>query len=131
MANPLRLFTSPSAFPNPQRVRLFMLEKGIEANIEETIYDMAPGGEQRKWPHLKMHPWGETPTLTLEDGSYLAETAAIIRYLDQPYPGQKINGRECHRAGLGHHVGESYLDPRAVPHRDDVPCDATRAGAQA
>ena len=79
MANPLRLFTSPSAFPNPQRVRLFMLEKGIEANIEETIYDMAPGGEQRKWPHLKMNPWGETPTLTLEDGSYLAETAAIIR----------------------------------------------------
>lgn len=56
MANPLRLFTSPSAFPNPQRVRLFMLEKGIEANIEETIYDMAPGGKQRKWPHLKMNP---------------------------------------------------------------------------
>ena len=77
-----------------------MLEKGIEANIEETIYDMAPGGEQRKWPHLKMNPWGETPTLTLEDGNYLAETAAIIRYLDQRYPGQKIIDESAIEQGL-------------------------------
>lgn len=60
MATAPRLFTSPSAFPNPRRVRLFMLEKGIEGHIEETIYDMAPGGVQRKWPHLKMNPWGES-----------------------------------------------------------------------
>ena len=59
MTKPLRLFTSPSAFPNPQRVRLFMLEKGIESHIEESIFNMAPGGEQRNWPHLKMNPWGE------------------------------------------------------------------------
>ena len=66
----LRLFTSPSAFPNPQRLRLFMHEKGIASDFEETVYDMAPGGDQRKWPHLKMNTWGETPTLMLEDGSY-------------------------------------------------------------
>ena len=88
----LRLFTSPSAFPNPQRLRLFMHEKGIAGHFEETVYDMAPGGDQRKWPHLKMNIWGETPTLMLEDGSCLSETAAIARYLDQHYPGRKIMG---------------------------------------
>ena len=92
MADKLRLFTSPSAFPNPQRVRLLMLEKGIEDHIEEVVLDMAPGGQQRGWQHLKRNPWGETPTLELPDGSYLAESAAIGRYLDQSFPGRKIMG---------------------------------------
>ncbi len=75
----LRVYTSPSAFPNPQRLGLFALEKGIKDELEEVIYGMSPGGDQRKWPHLKMNPWGETPTLTLADGGYLAETAGIVR----------------------------------------------------
>lgn len=50
MPNRLRVFTSPSAFPNP---RLFAFEKGIEGKLEEIIYDMTPGGDQRKWTHLK------------------------------------------------------------------------------
>jgi glutathione S-transferase len=92
MAANLRLFTSPSAFPNPQRVRLFMHEKGIADPFDERIYDMTPVGEQRQWRHLKMNPWGETPTLELSDGTSLAETDAIVRYLDQSYPGRRIMG---------------------------------------
>lgn len=92
MSNPQILYTSPSAFPNPQRLRLFIHEKGIAEHFEETIYDMAPGGDQRKWPHLKMNLWGETPTLALEGGGYLSETAGIARYLDQQFPGRKIMG---------------------------------------
>ena len=42
--NKMRLFTSPSAFPNPQRVRLLMHEKGIVGEIEEVLLDMAPAG---------------------------------------------------------------------------------------
>ena len=92
MANKPRVYTSPSAFPNPQRLRLFALEKGIEDELEEVIYDMTPGGDQREWPHLKMNPWGETPPLEFADGSYLAETAGIVRYLDLAYPGRKVTG---------------------------------------
>ncbi|MGS0742959.1 glutathione S-transferase family protein [Glaciimonas sp. GG7] len=92
MTSKLHLYTSPSAFPNPQRLRLFIHEKGIADQFEETVYDMAPGGEQRKWPHLKMNLWGETPTLALEGGGYLSETAGIARYLDQHFPGRKIMG---------------------------------------
>ena len=90
--NKLRLITSPSAFPNPQRVRLLMHEKGIVGQIEEVLLDMAPAGEQRGWQHLKRNPWGETPTLELPDGGYLAESVAIGRYLDLSFPGRKIMG---------------------------------------
>ncbi len=92
MAEKLRLFTSPAAFPNPQRVRLLVQEKGIADRIDEVMLDMAPGGEQRGWTHLKRNPWGETPTLELPDGGYLAESAAIGRYLDASFPGRKIMG---------------------------------------
>ena len=88
----LRLFTSPAAFPNPQRVRLLIHEKGIADEIEEIVLAMAPVGEQRGWQHLKRNPWGETPTLELPDGSFLAESVGIGRYLDLSFPGRKIMG---------------------------------------
>jgi glutathione S-transferase len=88
----LVLHTSPAVFPNPQRVRLMMHEKGIADAVEERILKMAPVGEQRGWRHLKRNPWGETPTLELPDGGYLAESAAIARYLDASFPGRKIMG---------------------------------------
>ena len=100
MPEKLRIFTSPSAFPNPQRLRLFMHEKGLVDQFVETVYDMSPGGDQRKWPHLKMNPWGETPTLLLEDGSHISETAAIVRYMDQQYPGRKVMGQSALDQGL-------------------------------
>ncbi len=100
MSAKLQIFTSPSAFPNPQRLRLFMHEKGIVDHFDETIYDMTRAGEQRGWHHLNMNPWGETPTLRLADGTFLSETAAIVRYLDQAYPGRKIMGNDALEQGL-------------------------------
>lgn len=100
MTERLKLYTSPSAFPNPQRLRLFLHEKGIAEQFEETIYDMSPGGDQRKWPHLKMNPWGETPTLVLSDGHCLSEAAAIARYLDQLHDGRKIMGQSPLEQGM-------------------------------
>ena len=44
MTSKLNVFTSPSAFPNPQRLRLFMHEKGIADQFQEIIYDMTPAG---------------------------------------------------------------------------------------
>ena len=100
MPDTFRVYTSPSVFPNPQRLRLFTLEKGIADRIEETLYDMAPGGEQRGWRHLKRNPWGETPTLELPDGGFLAETVGIARFLDQHFPGRRILGETALEQGL-------------------------------
>ena len=100
MAETMKIYTSPSVFPNPQRVRLFMHEKGIADRFEEVIYDMSPGGEQRGWRHLKMNPWGETPTLLLPGGGYLSESTAIARYLDALFPGRRITGETPEEQGL-------------------------------
>ncbi len=92
MADRMRLYTSPSAFPNPRRVRLLMHEKGIADRVEEVVLDMAPGGEQRGWRHLKRSPWGETATLELPDGGCLAESTAIGRDLDANSRNRKVMG---------------------------------------
>ncbi len=47
-----------------------------------------------------MNAWGETPTLELEDGSFISETAAIVRYLDHAYPGRRIMGEDALQQGL-------------------------------
>ena len=90
--NKLKLFTSPSVFPNPQRVRLLMFEKGIADQVEEQVLDMMKAGEQRQWRHLKRNPWGETPALELADGTFLSEAVAIGRYFDQSFGGRKVMG---------------------------------------
>ncbi|MET4518145.1 glutathione S-transferase [Bradyrhizobium sp. I1.7.5] len=77
-----------------------MHEKGIADHFDETIYDMTPVGEQRGWKHLKMNAWGETPTLSLADGSFLSETSAIARYLDDTFDGRKLMGETTHERGL-------------------------------
>lgn len=92
MSNKPRIHTAPSAFPNPQRLRLFMHEKGIADQFEERQLDMAPAGEQRGWQHYKRNPFGEAPVLELADGTGLSETAAIVHYLDLEYPGRRVTG---------------------------------------
>jgi glutathione S-transferase len=100
MAEKLKLYTSPSAFPNPQRLRLFMHEKGIVEHFDEVVYDMSPVGEQRGWKHLKMNSWGETPTLQLPGGGFVSETSAVVRYLDGAFEGRKITGATPEEQGL-------------------------------
>ena len=92
MTERLRLYTANAAYPNPQRIRLLMHEKGIADHIEEVLLDVSPVGEQRGWRHLQRNPWGEVPTLQFADGTYLAESVAIARYLDQSYDGRRIMG---------------------------------------
>ncbi|GAA5830767.1 hypothetical protein JCM3766R1_003419 [Sporobolomyces carnicolor] len=88
----LTLYTAPSVFVNPSRVRLFAYEKGIADKLEEKVLDMMDKGEQRGWRHLKVNPFGETPALQLADGTVISESTAIARYLDDTYPGRKILG---------------------------------------
>jgi hypothetical protein len=87
MTTKLELFTSPSAFPNPQRLRIFMHEKGIADQFNEHVYDMAPVGEQRQWRHLKMNPWGETPTLKLATAALFPRRPPSPAISTSPCPG--------------------------------------------
>lgn len=46
MADKIRVYTSTPTFPNPQLLQL-ALEKGIEGDLEEALYDTSPGRNQR------------------------------------------------------------------------------------
>ena len=69
-----------SVGPNPKVVRMFMAERGIE--LESETLDLM-GGENRQEAHLARNPSGQSPTLELDDGTFLAEITAICEYLDE------------------------------------------------
>lgn len=68
--------------PNPRVVKMFMAEKGID--IPRVNVDLM-GGENRQAGHLARNPSGQTPTLELDDGTFLAEITAICEYLEEKH----------------------------------------------
>lgn len=51
--------------------------------------------ENRRPEFLAINPAGTVPVLELDDGSYLAETDAIARYLESMYPEPNLMGRDA------------------------------------
>jgi len=78
-----------SVGPNPQVVRVFAAERGIQLATED-IDIMA--GANRQEPYLSKNPSGQSPCLELDDGTYLSEVTAICEYLDEVSPGQSLIG---------------------------------------
>ena len=78
-------FNSPNPAPNPRRVRIFAAEKGIALPSQELSI---PAREHKAPEFLALNPRGQTPALQLDDGTVIAESVAICRYLEgvQPEP---------------------------------------------
>ena len=75
---------------SPRRVRIFMEEKGI--SIERREVDAA-GGANATPDFLRLNPLGKLPVLELDDGTSIAESLAICRYLEALYPDPPLMGR--------------------------------------
>jgi glutathione S-transferase len=75
--------------PNPRVVKMFMAEKGID--IPRVNVDLL-GGENRQAGHLARNPSGQTPTLELDDGTFIAEITAICEYLEDKHPNPPLIG---------------------------------------
>ena len=78
-----------SVGPNPQVVRTFMAERGVELPLEEV--DIMSGAN-RQSDYLEINPAGQLPALQLEDGSLLTEITVICEYLDESQPGDRLMG---------------------------------------
>lgn len=75
---------------HPRRVRIFIAEKGLA--IERREVDAA--GKANATPEfLRINPLGKLPVLELDDGSTIAESLAICRYLEALYPEVPLMGR--------------------------------------
>ena len=76
--------------PNPHVVRMFIAELGLDI---ETIEMDLMAGENRQNEHLKRNSSGQSPTLELEDGSFLSEITAICEYLDEKQGNTDLMGK--------------------------------------
>ena len=90
MARPMKLY-SHSVAPNPRRVRIFAVEKGIELRLADV--DIL-AGQSRTPEFLAKNSSGGVPVLELDDGSYLSESVAICRYLEGLQPEPNLLGRD-------------------------------------
>ncbi|KFC63930.1 Glutathione S-transferase [Bosea sp. LC85] len=79
--------------PNPRRVRIFFAEKGVP------LPELVPVDIARK-EHLtpefaRINPLKRLPVLMLDDGTALAETIAICRYLEGLHPQPVLFGGDA------------------------------------
>ena len=84
----MHLFTN-SGSPNGQRVGIFMNEKNID--IPKTEIDLR-AGENLSEDYTAKNFIGRVPVLELDDGTFLAESQAICRYLEAKHPEPNLFG---------------------------------------
>jgi glutathione S-transferase len=77
--------------PNPRRLRIFVAEKGLKIPSEEVDITQ---GKNRTPEMLAKNPAGGLPFLELDDGSFLAESVAICRYLEGLHPEPNLLGKD-------------------------------------
>ena len=82
-------YDSPNPAPNPRRVRIFAAEKGIDLPSQQVSI---PQREQKAPEFVAKNPRGQTPILELDDGTVIAESVAIMRYLDALNPEPPLFG---------------------------------------
>jgi glutathione S-transferase len=76
--------------PNAQRVRVFLAEKGQEIPSEQlNVRD----DDQFAEPFTSMNPFHCVPFLELDDGTVIAESMSICRYLEELHPDPSLFGR--------------------------------------
>ena len=88
----MKLYDTPLA-PNPRRVRWVMAEKGIE-DIELVSLNLMEG-EHKRPEMLDKLGLPRVPVLELDDGTAIAESVAICRYLESLHPEPNLFGRDA------------------------------------
>ncbi|RAJ95270.1 glutathione S-transferase family protein [Aliidiomarina maris] len=70
--------------PNPRRVRMFLAEKSLLDKVTRVELDLAKG-EHRTPEFAQKNPFYRVPVLELDNGSCIAETNAICRYMEDTF----------------------------------------------
>ena len=84
----MQLYNSNLA-PSPRRVRIFLAEKGV--SIPQVEVDLAKL-DHKTAEFLALNPFETIPVLELDDGTRIAETVAICRYIEAMWPEPNLFG---------------------------------------
>ncbi|MFI5316290.1 MAG: glutathione S-transferase family protein [Myxococcota bacterium] len=86
----MKLYNDDDPAPNPRRVRIFLLEKGLEIPL---VRVPLAEGKHKAPEFLAKNSLGQLPVLELDDGTALAESVSICRYLEALHPEPRLFGR--------------------------------------
>lgn len=92
----MRLYDGGRA-PNPRRVRIFFAEKGL--SLPELVPIDIAKKEHLTPEFTRINPMRRLPVLELDDGTALAETVAICRYLESLHPEPALFGGNAKEQG--------------------------------
>ena len=85
------LYLDTSRAPNPRKMRIYLAEKNLTLPIKELNLR---AGEQRTPEFLQKNPFAGVPILELDDGTVIAESLAIMEYLEELYPNPPLIGAD-------------------------------------
>jgi len=85
----MRLYLDAGRAPNPRRVRIFLAEKGVSLPVQAV--DL--GAQVHKTAAFRaINPMQRLPALVLDDGTVIAESIAICRYIEALHPAPPLFG---------------------------------------
>ncbi len=83
--------------PSSQRVQIYLAEKGLEIPTEQlNVREDAQFAE----PFNSMNPFHCVPFIVLDDGTVIAESVSICRYLEEQHPEPPLFGRTATERGV-------------------------------
>ena len=88
----MKVYLDTGRAPNPRRLRMYLIEKGLDLPIEEV--DLR-SGFQRTEEFTSRNPFAGVPILELDDGTVLAESTAIMEYLEEAHPEPPLIGTDA------------------------------------
>ena len=87
----MKLYDAKSA-PNPRRVRIFVAEKGLTIPTVEVDLNARANHTSE---FRARNPLGGVPVLELDDGTSIAESVAICRYVEGIQPDPPLMGTDA------------------------------------
>ena len=113
--------------PNPRRVRMFLAEKGMEI---PSVQVNTREREQFSDDFKKVSPRSIVPVLELDDGTCIAESVAICRYIEEIQPAPPLFGRDAREKALvemwNRHAETDGYGPAGQMVRNSAPMFADR-----
>ena len=88
---------SAAVAPNPRRVEIYLMEKGIEVETENVDLGAKANYEPE---FVAKNPLARVPVLELDDGTFLAESKAICRYFEETHPEPPLLGSDIQERAL-------------------------------
>ena len=88
----MMLWSAAAPAPNPRRVTIFLAEKGLTIPLTDLAIFKR---EHKAAAFLAKNPRGQVPALELDDGTVIAESISICRYLDALHPEPPLFGTDA------------------------------------